>query len=157
MLNAVCNCSVSAFSYVQDDGTYSDGLYLRHLDRLFHFDSSYSDGDFGFPPPDIVELQEFFNDQTVFVDTAVVLPDDIGGELLYLLPEIEKRHEIKNLAAILVAEGNVGLEEAETAINALAVKCDTVVLPASFYKIDIPDKVYISLWWFDRRRCYWEK
>lgn len=135
-------------------GDEDDDLCLRHLERLFHTDPS--DSSIQCPPPDIADTRELLENQSVDVDTMVISPNDIAGELILMFPEFKQNHNIKGRAAILIIEGDIGLLDIEIAAKALEGECNTDVLPVSFYKGDIPSKVYASLWWFDRRKWSWE-
>ncbi len=140
---------LSVFSHVP-----GDDFCLRHLERLLCTDPS--DSDTLYPPPDIADTRELLENQSADVDTMIVSPDDIAGDLIRLLPEIKQNHSIKDRAAILILEGDTGLLEIETTAKALESGCNTDVLQVGFYKGDILGGIWASLWWFDRRKWSWE-
>ena len=139
---------LSVFPHTQGDE--ADDLRLRHLERLLH--TNPSSEDILYPPPDIADMRELLENQSVDIDTMIVSPDDIAGDLIRLLSEIKQNHSIEGRAAILILEGDIGLLEIEMAAKALENECKTDVLQVGFNKGDIPGKVYASLWWFDRHK-----
>lgn len=136
----------NVYAFVEDDGVHGNDLFLRHLERLFHTDPSSSG--IIYPPLDIADMRDLFENQSVDIDTTIVSPDDVSGDLLRLLPEIRCLHSIENRAAFVLLEGDIGLLEADDAAHALGENCNTEVGPVAFYTYDIPGKVYASLWWF---------
>ncbi len=122
---------LSVFPHAPDEA-----LYLHHLERLLH--TAPSDKDILYPPPDIADMRELLENQSVDVDTMIVSPDDIAGDLIRLLPEVKQNHNIEGRAAILIIEGDIGLLEIEATAEALESECKTDVLQVGFYKGDIP-------------------